>query len=84
MMPGELTFGKPLLVFNRTIIPLIRVSKIVLRGGAAVSATPVALFILENNECLFAPLQEDIVAEDIIDDLKLLLVNAPKNSPRTG
>ncbi len=69
MIAGELTFGKPLMKFNRTIIPVVRVSKIVLRGGAAVFSTPVALFILENNTCLFAPLQDDTAAEDIIEEL---------------
>jgi hypothetical protein len=72
MKSGELTFGKPLMKFNRTIIPIVRVSKIVLRGGAAVFSTPVALFILENNRCLFAPLLDDIAAEDIIEEINLL------------
>jgi hypothetical protein len=73
MMAGELTFGKPLMKFNRTIIPIVRVSKIVRRGGAAVFSTPVALFILENNKLLFAPLQDGIAAEDIIKEINSLL-----------
>lgn len=66
---SELTFGQPLMVFNMTIIPVVRVSRIVFRNGGGAVATPVAIFILEGTACLFAPLLDNIEAEDVINEL---------------
>jgi uncharacterized spore protein YtfJ len=70
MIPSQdLVFGDPVTVWGKTIVPVIRMFRF--RGERCVicNASPVAVLIVEGNDCWFAPLCGKLTEADLREAL---------------
>ena len=58
-------WGSPMVIGDRTVIPLVHITCQAGDAGAAAAATPVALFFIQAGQAWWAPLQEGFSGADL-------------------